>query len=84
MSRRETFCILHGLPRIISTLLFDKLARSVGGDARSVVLTVGSIAMTNEGFQNERMHLLMGLLYIPLGLTTILFSSMTLKYHRVL
>lgn len=48
-----------------------------------IVLTVGSVAMINEGLQNEKMHLIMGLLYIPLGLTTILFSWTTLKYHRV-
>jgi hypothetical protein len=47
-----------------------------------VILTAGSIAMINEGFQNKKMHLLMGLLYIPLGLTTIWFSLSTLKYHR--
>jgi hypothetical protein len=47
-----------------------------------VVLTVGSIAMINEGLKNEKMHLMMGILYIPLGLTTILFSWNTLKYHR--
>ena len=46
-------------------------------------LTIGSIAMISEGFQNEKVHLVMGLLYIPLGLTTILFSWTTLKYHRV-
>lgn len=49
----------------------------------AVLLTIGSIAMINEGFQNKKMHLIMGLLYIPLGLTTILFSWTTLKYHRV-
>jgi hypothetical protein len=47
-----------------------------------VLLTVGSIAMISEGSKNEKMHLIMGLFYIPLGLTTILFSWTTLKYHR--
>jgi hypothetical protein len=47
------------------------------------LLTIGSIAMMSGGFQNEKVHLIMGLLYIPLGLTTISFSWATLKYHRV-
>lgn len=48
-----------------------------------VALTIGSIAMINEGFQGEKLHLIMGLSYIPLGLTIIFFSWITLKYHRV-
>lgn len=47
------------------------------------LLTIWSIAMVNEGFKNEKIHLIMGLMYIPLGFTTILFSWTTLKYHRV-
>jgi hypothetical protein len=70
MGQKSTFGNLNYVIGIL-TILFGAL------------LTVGSIAMIKEGFENEKMHLAMGLLYIPLGLTTILFSWTTLKYHRV-
>ena len=47
-----------------------------------VLLTLGSIGLIKEGFQSKKVHLLMGLFYIPLGITTVLLSWRTLKYYK--
>src|SRR5688572_10550752 len=54
----------------ISTILFG------------ILLTLGSIGLITEGFQSKKVHLLMGLLYTPLGITTVLLTWRTLKYYK--
>lgn len=48
-----------------------------------VLLILGSIAMINEGLENKNTHVLMGIFYMPLGITTIFLSLKTLRLYRV-
>jgi hypothetical protein len=48
----------------------------------AVGLILSSIALINEGLKNAKTQVVMGAIYIPVGLTTIFLSVNTLKLYK--
>lgn len=50
--------------------------------AFGILLTLASIGYIKEGLNGNNLFVVRGLLEIPLGITTVLLSSRTLKYFK--